>query len=273
MHIVTTTSVFPAGFDAFKVSDRLYALGYRDLDMAFDYCELGAPDFLSPDYKAWAQRLRERADRLGMRFTHSHGSFDASSRGDLVTRNFECAKILGIRSMVIHPVFRGPDGAVYTDNEEFLEANVNAYTPLLALAEEYGVKILSENLLWGASIPPSVQSELVSRMDSPWFGWCYDVGHAHRCGLPQTELLGRKNPPSSLHIHDNHADHDEHLLPGDGTVDWKVFLDSLHACGYSGDLVLEAHHQSMDAPDEDRDSILADLLSRAQKMLDYYTHL
>jgi sugar phosphate isomerase/epimerase len=110
-------------------------------------------------------------------------------------------------------------------------------------------------------------------VNSPFFGWCFDTGHANRCGLPQTSLLGLSHPPMSLHVQDNHGDHDEHLLPGDGTIDWKVFLDTLHAIDYTGDLVLEAHHQSIDAPDDRRDTILTDLLHRAEKMLAYYRYI
>ena len=66
---------------------------------------------------------------------------------------------------------------------------------------------------------------------------------------------------------------DEHLLPGDGNIDWKEFLRVLHEIGYEGELVLEAHHQSYDAPDEEKDGILKELLVRAEKMLDYYETL
>lgn len=269
MEIVTTTSVFPIGTDHFHIVDRLAKIGYTALDMAFDYCELGDAAFMSDHYETWALRLREHAEKQGVRFTHSHGSFDADATGDTVERNLRCAEILGIRYMVVHPVFRAPDGRIYEDAEAYLEVNRKHYTSLLEKAERHGVILLCENLLWGASIPPKIQSELVSRVDSPNFGWCFDTGHAHRCGLPQTSLLGLPIPPLSLHVQDNHGQHDEHLLPGDGTIDWKEFLDTLHAVDYQGDFVLEAHHQSIDAPDDRRDTILSDLLTRAQKMRDY----
>lgn len=270
MRIVTTTSVFPNGTDQFHVVSRLARIGYTALDMGFDHCELGDRHFMSDSYEDWALRLREHAENQGVHFTHSHSSFSAGAVGDIVKRNLRCAEILGIPYMVVHPIFRAPDGRIYTDAEEYLDINRARYTSLLEMAEKHGVTLLCENLLWGASIPPKVQSELVSRVDSPYFGWCFDTGHANRCGLRQTELLGLKNPPLSLHVQDNHGNHDEHLLPGDGTIDWKEFLDSLHAVGYRGDLVLEAHHQSMDAPDEARDAILTDLLHRAQKLHSYY---
>ena len=270
MKIVTTTGVFPIGTDHFHIVDRLANLGYTALDIAFDYCELGDSGFMSDSYEDWALRLRDHAEKQNVRFTHSHGSFDADAVGDIVKRNLRCAEILGIPYMVVHPVFRSPDGRIYTDVEEYLDINQTHYTSLLETAAHHGVTLLCENLLWGASIPPKVQSELVSRVDSPYFGWCFDTGHANRCGLRQTELLGLRNPPLSLHVQDNQGQHDEHLLPGDGTIDWKEFLDTLHAVDYRGDLVLEAHHQSIDAPDEARDGTLTDLLNRAQKLRFYY---
>jgi hypothetical protein len=46
-------------------------------------------------------------------------------------------------------------------------------------------------------------------------------------------------------------------------------MDVLAEIGYKGELVLEAHHQSYDAPDEEKDGILAELLARAEKMRSY----
>ena len=273
MNIVTTTSVFPIGSDQLTVLNRLAALGYTSLDMAFDYCDtLGSP-FLSPDFEDWAKRIKDRADRLGVQYTHSHASFDADARGAIVHHNFRSAQLLGIRYMVIHPTFRTSDGRIYTDAEEFLEVNTKAFQPLVRQAADYGLTLLSENLLWGASIPLALQSERVDRISAENFGWCFDTGHAHYKGLSPATLLGLKHAPLSLHVQDNHGQHDEHLLPGDGTIDWKAFLHTLRRIGYRGDLVLEAHHQSIEAPDEKRDIILSELMSRAQQMLSYYQSL
>jgi sugar phosphate isomerase/epimerase len=63
------------------------------------------------------------------------------------------------------------------------------------------------------------------------------------------------------------------MIPGDGNIDWKGFLETLHEIGYKGDLVLEAHHQSIEAPDDERDAILRELLFRAEKMNEYIESL
>lgn len=270
MQIVTTTGVFPIGTNHFHIIDRLADLGYTALDMSFDYEELSKAEFMSDNYEEWASRLRKYAENRGVRFTHSHGSFDANATGDIVTRNLRCAQILGIRYMVVHPVFRGEDGQIITDPEQFYAVNQPNYKRLAAEASKYGVIILSENLLWGASIPPIYQSELVAKVNSPNFGWCLDTGHLNRCGLDADALLGLKHPPLSLHVHDNSGKHDEHLLPGDGTIDWKTYLDALRNLGYAGKFVLEAHHQSQDAQDCQRNAILTDLLGRAQLMTQYF---
>ena len=72
----------------------------------------------------------------------------------------------------------------------------------------------------------------------------------------------------SLHIQDNDGSGDGHLIPGDGTIDWTAFLAVLRDVGYLGDCVLEAHHQSLEAPDAERDAILTRLLKTAQPMRD-----
>lgn len=162
-------------------------------------------------------------------------------------------------------------GRIITDDREFIEYNAGIIRGWLPLAEAHGVTILTENLLWGSSIHPKVIAELVREVDSPSFGWCFDTGHVHCCGVPVSVLREVSVPPLSLHIQDNHGIQvrDEHLLPGDGTIDWKEFLDILIEIGYKGDLVLEAHHQSLEAPDGEREAILSDLLERTKRMQAY----
>lgn len=271
MKIVTTSSVFPHQMDAYDTLPRLANLGFDGIDVAFDYCACDKSyPFLSDRYLDWAKKFRKTADALGIPLCHSHAPFDASARGDIVKRTMECANILGAKYTVVHPLWRKSDDTFYEDFDEFVDVNANAIQPIVEEAEKYGVTVLSENLLWGASIYPKAISDLVSAVNSPSFGWCYDTGHAKSHGLSATDLIGLPNVPLSLHIHDNLGmKWDEHLIPGDGMINWKEFLDVLLAIGYKGEFVLEAHHQTIDAPDEERDGLLTTLLNRAKKMVEY----
>lgn len=271
MKIITTSSVFPSQMDALDTLPRLANLSFDGIDVAFDYCVANAVNgFMSEHYLDWAKKFRERADALGVILSHSHAPFDASARGDIVKRTMECASILGAKYTVVHPLWRKSDDSFYEDFDEFVDVNAKAIQPILETAEKYGVTVLSENLLWGASIHSKAISDLVDAVKSPCFGWCYDTGHAKSHGLSPTDLIGLNSVPLSLHIHDNLGiKRDEHLIPGDGNIDWKVFLDVLKTIGYQGEFVLEAHHQTIDAPDEERDGLLMTMLDRAQKMVAY----
>jgi len=275
MKIVTTTSVFPPCYPADKALMRLKNIGFDCLDMAFDYCT-GEKDFpfVTDGWEKWANDLRDLSEKNSIPYTHAHSCGDASSRDEAFIRCFKASNILGIKYLVIHPVWRKEDGKYYETDDEFVEVNTRLALPLLEYAEKYDVKILSENLLWGASVRPSAIDNLVSEVDSPYFGWCYDTGHANCFGITSDSLLDIKNVPMSLHIQDNHGNKgDEHLIPGDGSIDWKRFLENLKKIGYKGELVLEAHHQSLHTPEEKREELLSELLLRAVGLNNIYTSI
>ncbi len=275
-NIVTSTCVFPMGYPEEMALERLARIGFTHLDMAMDYCLYENSPFLTDTWQDWAKALREKAEGLGVQYTHSHACADVANRQG-VERSMAFCQILGAGYTVAHPIWCKEDGSFLESDDEFLSVNVPATLSLLASAEKYGVTILSENLLWGASLRASAIDKLVKEVNSPLFGWCYDTGHAMGCGQSFRDLVGL-TPPLSLHIQDNHGFrnnriYDDHLLPGDGAIDWKGFLDTLHEIGYTGELVLEAHHQSIEAPDEERDGIIGELLSRAKKMRAYFVGL
>ena len=274
MYIVTTTDVFPPAYQAEDVLERLAAIGYTTLDMGFDYC-VGEDRLLAVDN--WRERtiaLRERANALGVRYTHAHAPWNAGSRAEEQMRSFEAAALLGARYIVAHPIHE-IDGHIIEDVDEFIRINKAAVESLLPIMEQYGLILLSENILWGATIHPKNIVELVKAVDSPFFSWCYDTGHSHANGIPVSVLRELDVPPLALHIQDTHGPGhgDEHLRPGDGNIDWNEFMQVLRDVGYTGELVLEAHHQSYVAPDEEKDGILIELLDRAKKMNDYYGDL
>ncbi len=263
--IVTTTSVFQPGYPAIKAADRLAALGFEALDMALDYwTEPGSP-FMGDEYLQWAEKLREHAEKTGMPYTHSHAPSEAGN-DPTVERAIETAGILGACYIVVHPVCR-ENGKIIETAEQFIRVNAEAYSSCIEAAEKHGVVILSENLLWGASKDPIIISELVKELKSRHFGWCFDTGHANCFGIQPSILHECAYPPLSLHIQDNNgAGRDEHLIPGDGTIDWNSVVENLKSVGYKGDCVLEAHHQSIEAPDNERDAILSRLLTSARRL-------
>ena len=62
----------------------------------------------------------------------------------------------------------------------------------------------------------------------------FDIGHAHLSDFAEEERLMKCFSPlrdlvSSVHLHDNHAEKDEHLPPFDGTIDWPAAIKILQS--------------------------------------------
>ena len=282
MKVVTTTAVFRGGHDLCNMLDRLKDAGFTVLDWAFDFCGDGHP-FQSDAWEEWAHMVREEADKRGMSFYQGHSAFDVTyPQPQWEERTIHCASILGIKYLVVHPHVNDwekelPGEPPYShpfEREEFIGLNKPRYERLMGLAEKYNVIILSENLLWGAGIKPTVMSELVEAVNSPWFGWCLDTGHVINQGESLESLLECKHMPLSLHTHDCLGfDQEDHLIPGDGSIDWHRFLQLLKQGGYTGELVLEAHHQPLAAADEEKDAVLRKLYERTKALADEYDKL
>ena len=272
MKIVTTTCVFPRRYPAEKAIERLAAVGFEGLDMGLDYWNYGQDSpFMRDGYLDWAKKLRKLSDELGVPYTHAHSPSEAG-HDPMIGRAIETAAALGAGYMVVHPVCERADGSDIDDPEEFIKVNAEAIEPWLGTAGEYGVVLLSENLLTGASTDPRVISRLVSAVGSDAFGWCFDTGHANCFGYGPEVLFECENVPLSLHIQDNDGEGDDHLIPGDGNIDWDKFAQVIVKIGYKGDCVLEAHHQSVEAPDNERETVLGRLLEAAKELCSKISH-
>ncbi len=76
------------------------------------------------------------------------------------------------------------------------------------------------------------------------FGVCYDVGHMILIGENLSrypKALGKHI--KCLHLHDNDAIKDRHILPMTGAGDWFDLIKGLKEGGYEGDINFEFDHQ------------------------------
>jgi sugar phosphate isomerase/epimerase len=95
-----------------------------------------------------------------------------------------------------------------------------------------GVKAALENVATPVSDPEYV-SFLLGRLSFEDFGVCYDVAHAHigRTGGTAGGCGGR---PLHVHVSDNDGKRDQHKIPMEGGIDWRVAMKSLRDAGYDG---------------------------------------
>jgi sugar phosphate isomerase/epimerase len=102
---------------------------------------------------------------------------------------------------------------------------------LVLHAHHSGVTICVENTTSEMG-DPSYLRAFVDETRLTGLHFNFDIGHAHLAELPEDERLEKSFSPlrdlvSSVHLHDNHGEKDEHLPPYDGNIDWPAAIKLL----------------------------------------------
>lgn len=145
----------------------------------------------------------------------------------LVKNRIDLAARLGSDVIVLHLPAQSRDGANPDEYEKIARRSLDELTPY-ALA--CGVKIALENLF------PS-NHELLERLLGDYsaesVGICYDSGHGNIVGDGLAFLDRVKARLIALHLNDNLGSRDQHLVPGQGSVDWTKLAALITASGYA----------------------------------------
>src|SRR5260370_2628021 len=102
---------------------------------------------------------------------------------------------------------------------------------LILHAHHAGVAICIENTTSEMGDPSYLRTFVdESRLSGLRFN--FDIGYAHLSDLPECERLDKSFSPlrdmvSTLHLHDNHGEKDEHLPPYDVTINWPTAIRTL----------------------------------------------
>ncbi|NLE37380.1 MAG: sugar phosphate isomerase/epimerase [Pirellulaceae bacterium] len=127
----------------------------------------------------------------------------------------------------------------------------DALMPCVELAEKLKVSLLVEPEP-GLLIERFEQYlELAARVDSPWLGLNFDIGHAFCVGEDPVDWVPRMAAHTRhYHIEDIAADrHHAHLVPGRGAIDLPATLRAIEATGYQGWVTVELYPY-IDNPDD-----------------------
>ncbi len=150
------------------------------------------------------------------------------------------------------------------------DAAFSSLEHLILHAHHAGVTICVENTLSEMGDPAYLRA-FVDETRLTGLRFNFDIGHAHLAELPQDERLEKSFAPlrdfvSSVHLHDNHGEKDEHLPPFDGTIDWPDAIKLLQAAPQTSlPLVLELKEKTgHEAP------TIAEQLTAARESLDRF---
>jgi sugar phosphate isomerase/epimerase len=124
-----------------------------------------------------------------------------------------------------------------------VDAAFNSLEHLVIFAKQRGVTIALENTVGEFGAPASLQSFVVETHLRD-LRFCFDIGHAYiECGVA-AGFEAMRDRVVTTHIHDNHGEKDEHLLPGDGVIDWEEAYGLFAAAPVELPMVLELKEQA-----------------------------
>ena len=176
---------------------------------------------------------------------------------DEVKRALEVAERLPFKYLVQH-IGHSRQSA----DERTFDAAFNSLEHLNIFAKHRGVTIAVENTT-GEFGSPSSLHEFVKQTRLRDLRYCFDIGHAHIEGGVPAALEMMQGLIATTHLHDNRGEKDEHLLPGEGTIDWDASLSALRAGNENLPFVLELKEKQGGGPSLDEVRAAFDKLEEA----------
>ncbi len=234
-----------AGFDA--VDFDVVGYGKRSRP---DVYNMGHDEFLE-----YFTTVKNKADELGIEIAQTHnlvGAYtpDAQKNEELLhiaNCGIEASRILGTDYTVVHCISTMHWGFDKTAKEMHIE-NQNMYAQILPCAEQFKVKMCLETFGrckhkgvagFDHFAHPERMFEEYESIPTDMKAFCMDTGHTNAAidaGFLSAgnfiRMFGART--KVLHLHDNNGCSDQHLIPGQGTINWKDTFNALEEVGYNG---------------------------------------
>ena len=146
---------------------------------------------------------------------------------------------LGARYFVIHP---GPERSPIPGEERLrrMETAADSLNYLAGRCRQLGTALVLENMLphlfFGHAKDILWILGAINALD---VGICLDTGHAYLAGDLGTVVHKLSGHLWMVHASDNHGHRDDHLPPGEGSIDWPALVSQLSRLRFQGGVILE----------------------------------
>ncbi len=171
----------------------------------------------------------------------SPGGVDAKIKKSTLERldqTLEVGVFFAPRLIVFHP---GYNKWFFDNNVDlWLENSLVTWSGLLRKAEDLNIPLAVENIF---EEDPSGLYKLISKLNSPYFNFCFDTGHFNLFSRVTMEewFISLGSFIKEVHLHDNNKLADDHLPLGDGEIDFPLFFQLLKKYGVTPIYTLEPH--------------------------------
>ena len=171
----------------------------------------------------------------------SPGGVDAKIKQSTLERldqTLEVGVFFAPRLIVFHP---GYNKWFFDNNVDlWLENSLVTWSELLRKAEHLNIPLAVENIF---EEEPSSLYKLISKLNSPYFNFCFDTGHFNLFSRVTMEewFISLGSFIKEVHLHDNNKLADDHLPLGDGEIDFSLFFQLLKKYGVNPIYTVEPH--------------------------------
>lgn len=252
------------GFAHHRLDDALVILaelGYGSVALTLDYHVLNPYD---PDLPGRAEALRKLLDKLGLRCVVETGArflldprrkhqptllspteAERERRLEFLCQAVETARVLGADAVS----FWSGTAVDQASPETLMDRLTEGCLRLSDFAEERNVRLAFEPEP-GMFIDTMAQfARLFEAMRSPWFGLTLDLGHLHCQGEQPIEAIieSWRTHLWNVHIEDMRHGVHEHLMFGEGEMDFPPLLQALRRIDYQGGIHVELSRHGHDA--------------------------
>ncbi len=211
-----------------------------------DVCLDSPPNELSAFDDRRVRVIRTALDRDGIRLgLHTLSAANVAETSPFLrdaVDTYLCAYMdlaarLGAGWIVVHAGYH-----FTSDIERRKQAALERLQRAAGYAERSGVQLLLENM---NREPDDAEVHYLGhdvaecryffdQLTSPHLGWAYTVNHAHMLpeGLAGFTRRFDLDRCGEVRLADNRGDKEEHLCPGQGTIDFKAMFDQIEEAGY-----------------------------------------
>jgi L-ribulose-5-phosphate 3-epimerase len=259
-----------AHHNLFDAVELLAEIGYRGVAVTIDHAAL--PPYC-PQARQRTERLRRLLERLGMRSVIETGarylldprmkheptllSQQRRRRIDFYRYAVDCADRLGSDCVSLWSgAWREPSAAACgfapddPPSEQAMDRLVDGLCEVVDYAAQHGVAIGFEPEPGMLIDSMSGFGALLTRLDAPNLRLTLDIGHLQCQGETPIDDVVRRWAPRlvNVHIEDMRRGVHEHLMFGEGEIDFPPVLHALTEVGYAGGVYVELSRHSHEGP-------------------------
>jgi len=211
----------------------------RAQELCFDIIEFSTNRLCEDDYSRCAELSASTGVGLSLHaWVDPAGQPPADAAAELRVVLAQCVAMAATH-LIVHM-------GAHPDRAQGLQRLVETCAAIAPDYERAGVVLCLENHypyeyhgLYELGGDPDDFLTVFAPVRSPAVRFCLDYGHSHMAGNTE-DFIARLAPwLAYTHIADNLGEHDDHLAPEDGTVDWPAVLRLTLQAGFRGPFIIE----------------------------------